>query len=81
MHYDKHDIMQLPDQSNETVRAAKLVHDLPQPIMADSVKSLGQIHKDGVEADILVLTLLSELSCSKYHINHSVALMEATLTL
>ena len=71
----------IPDQSYEPIRAAKLVNDFQQPIMANSVKGLGQVHKGHVEAEILFRTLLMQLSCSKHHVNSSTALLKAILTL
>ena len=49
-------VMELPDQSDEHLKATKLVPDFPQPILADSVKGFGQVHEGGVEVDILFLT-------------------------
>ena len=72
-------ITELHDQSNETVTAAKFGHDLPQPIMAYSLKGLGQDHKGNVQANILFLTLLL-LPCNEYHVNSSTGLSIATLT-
>ena len=73
--------MELPNQSDEPVRTAKLVYDFPQPTMTDGVKGLGQVYKGGVEADILFLTLLMQLPCSEYHTYSSLTLMEVILTL
>ena len=50
--------MELPDQSEECVRKAKLVHAHSQPFTAHRVKGLGQANKVSVVADILFLTLL-----------------------
>ena len=72
---------ELPDRSDETVRTAKFVDDFSQPIMADSVKGLDEVHKAGVEADILFLTLLLQLPHNKYHMYCSMALTDSTLTL
>ena len=57
------------------------LHDLPQPIVPDSTKGFCQVYKHSVEADILFLTLLLQLSWSKYHIHCSKALTESALTL
>ena len=73
--------MELTDQSDETVRTAKLEHDLPQSIMADNIKGYGQVHKGDEEVDILFLTLLWQLPCSKYHIYCSMVLTESILNL
>ena len=81
LHPCKLAIMELSDQSDEVLRTAKLVHNLPQPIMADCVRGFGQVHKGNVAADILFLTLLLQLSCKKCHIYHYTSLAEATLTL
>ena len=72
--------MEWPDQSYETLRAAKLVHDFPEPIMADGVKGLGQVNKGGVENDNLLLTLLLQLPWSKYYFHSSIALSKTKLT-
>ena len=61
LHSGNHANMELPDQSDEPVRTAKCVHDLPQAIMAEVVKGLCQVHQGGVEADILFLKLLLHL--------------------
>ena len=73
--------MKLPDQSDEPVRTAKLVHNLPQAIMVDGVKGIAQVHKGGVEADILFLILLLQLPCSEHNTYCSTAMMKARLTL
>ena len=41
LYSEKHAIIKLPDPSDEPVRTAKLVHDLPEHIMADSVQGFG----------------------------------------
>ena len=64
LHSGKHAIMELPVQSDEIDRTTKLVHDLSQTIMADSVIGLVQVYKGSVEAEILFLTLLLQLPCS-----------------
>ena len=52
-----------------------------EAIRADSVKGLGKVHKGDHWVDILFLTPLLQLPCSKYHIYSSTALTGATLAL
>ena len=73
--------MELPEQSDKSLRTAKHMHDLSKTIMADGIKGLGQVNESGVEAGILIFTLLLQLPFSKYHIYCSTFQMEATLNL
>ena len=55
-----HTNMKLTHNGDERLRATELGHDLPQPLPADSVEGLGQVHKGGVEVLMLLHTLFLE---------------------
>lgn len=73
--------MKSADHSNEFVGAAELGHDSPEALAIYCVKGLSQVHKCGVQVNILFPTLFLELSGSKNHVHSSSALSEATLAL
>lgn len=72
--------MELPDNGDEPVWTTKFFHDPPEAISANSVEGLGQVDERGVEAPVLLDTLL-QLACSKDHISRPAARSKATLAL
>ncbi len=76
-----HAIVKLTYHQDEFVRGPKLRHDMPQTFVTDSVKSLGEIHEDGVQFTILLFTRLLELSGSEDHVHRATLLTEAALCL
>lgn len=73
--------MELPDNGDEPVWTTKFFHDPPEAISANSVEGLGQVDERGVEAPVLLDTLLLQLACSKDHISRRAARSKATLAL
>ena len=81
LHSSMHAVMELSNDGDEFFGAAVFCYDSPKAVSADPVKCLGQINISRVEVSALFLTLLLQLSCSKYHINSPTFLTEAELTL
>lgn len=76
-----HAIMKFLNHCDELLRAAKLGHDLPKTLLTDGVKCLCQVHKGGIQADILLKTLLLELASCKSQVYSTSSLPETVLTL
>ena len=73
--------MELANNGDEFVGAAKLAHDFPQSVSADCVEGLGEIHKGGVEVAVPFRTLFLKLAGGKYHVDRSLTCAEAALAL
>ena len=73
--------MELANNGDEFVGAAKLAHDFPQSVPADCVEGLGEIHKGGVEVAVPFRTLFLKLAGGKYHVDRSLTCAEAALAL
>ena len=56
-----HAIIEFPNDADKLAGAAKLGHDLPKAFPSDSVEGFCQVHKGGVEANILLLAFLLKL--------------------
>ena len=57
-----HAIVELPYHQDESVRVPKLADNYPESLATDSsVEDLGKVDKDGLEVDILFLTLFLQL--------------------
>ena len=73
--------MEFSDDADKLAGAAKLGHDLPKAFPTDSVEGLCQVYKGGVEANVLLLAFLLELSGREDHIYCAAALSETALAL
>ena len=62
-----HAVMELADDCDESARAAKFLHDLPEAFPADCIEGLGQVNKGRVKVAMLFHALLLELTSSKDH--------------
>ena len=71
--------MQLPNQLDETARAAKLGHHLPEALTTAWVEGLGQVNEGRVELVILLLVFF--LPSREHHANCITPLSEAALAL
>ncbi len=60
--------MELPDDRDELIRAAKLFHDFPQAFSADRVESLLQVDEGHEKFPVMLVAVFLELACSKYHV-------------
>ena len=76
-----HALIELANNGDEFVGAAKLAHDFPQSVSADCVESIGEIHKGGVEVTVLFHTLFLKLAGGKYHVDRSLTCAEEALAL
>ena len=75
----QHSIVELSDDGDELSWASVLHHDFPKTLSTNSVKGLGQIDIGGVQVDILFLTFLLKLSCSKHHVDSPASFPETAL--
>lgn len=73
--------MKLLNHCVELLRVAELGHDLPEILLTDGDKGLCQVHKSGIKADILFMTLLLELPSYENHVHSSSSLPETSLAL
>ena len=76
-----HALVELANDGDEFVGAAKLAHDFPQSVSADCVEGLGEIHKGGVEVVVLFHRLFVKQAGGKYHVDRSLTCAEAALAL
>ena len=73
--------MKLTHHLNALLWAAKLRHDPPQALAADSVEGFSSINKSCVQVTVLLLTLLLKLASCEDHVDSSTTFSEATLCL
>lgn len=69
LHMNRHAVMKLLNHCDELLRVAELGHDLPEILLTDGDKGLCQVHKSGIKADILFMTLLLELPSYENHVH------------
>jgi hypothetical protein len=59
--------VELADHVDKSRRTVVFRHDLPQSVHTDDIKGFGEIHKNGIQALVLFLAFLLQLSGSKDH--------------